>query len=218
MKSISTGYLLKSHANNDIYCRHDFERTSRTFLMSVGSGQVYYLGDRYRWTRQRVSRIHATRFPSNHRSGTVNFSSILQSRAYLAGMVRLLFFRWHAACKLYSQVQYDQKLLRGSNLGRTGGFTVDIPPGRYEHATHEATRVIVLNARNVLACVSSGVMTRVYFGKMVPCPICQGRGAPAEEMRPCKMCRYALWYNLRFPVKLYAILTLFNISHPVRDR
>ncbi|CAN0095086.1 unnamed protein product, partial [Scytosiphon promiscuus] len=34
----------------------------------------------------------------------------------------------------------------------------------------------------------TGLKTRVQFGKVAPCSVCNGRGAPAEDMRPCKVC------------------------------
>ncbi|CAM9365770.1 unnamed protein product [Hapterophycus canaliculatus] len=62
------------------------------------------------------------------------------------------------------------------------------------YATHKATPVMKTCARNVLAYLSLGLKTkkRVYFRKTIPCPVCNGRGAPAEEtVPPYKMRRNA---------------------------
>ncbi|CBJ31620.1 Heat shock protein 40 like protein [Ectocarpus siliculosus] len=39
-----------------------------------------------------------------------------------------------------------------------------------------------------LSTLLTGLQRRVPFGRTVPCPVCNGRGAPAEAMRPCKAC------------------------------
>lgn len=36
-----------------------------------------------------------------------------------------------------------------------------------------------------------GATKKIAFERRVQCPVCDGRGAPADDMRPCKVCRYS---------------------------
>lgn len=53
------------------------------------------------------------------------------------------------------------------------------------------------NVRGLVRALNNpGLNETVFFTRAALCPICDGRGAPEVDMRPCKYCRYA-WCSQR---------------------